>query len=317
MHLTIYFLALFFVPAFAAPPPEKKPPPFKHGEIVGVRPGEYETKPKGEWKDVSIHPGVVLGTPHPVTGKFPVAMISSKLPNNPPQVPVKTFYHGSGLDGNIRLDPPKQIENAKAWKNKKTGGRQSPMSHGDMQRLRDAMVPHQGWRSPSPPATPPPGSKGKQKEGQSVPRRPQPPHVNAHASSSRHPAPPRGQRPPPVNAHASSSRQPVPARGPHSQGPPSRPPAHINQRPHAQGPRPHPQGNTPHRNPAHPSLPPRPASPAGRNPARPASPQRHPAHPSLPRRPPSPQRGPAGGKGKQPVRGKREFIRRRAVRSEY
>lgn len=94
---------------------------------------------QGEWKDVSIHPGVVLGTPHPVTGKFPVAMISSKLPNNPPQVPVKTFYHGSGLDGNIRLDPPKQIENAKAWKNKKTGGRQSPMSHGDMQRLRDAM----------------------------------------------------------------------------------------------------------------------------------------------------------------------------------
>jgi len=46
MHFTIYFLALFFVQAFAAPPPEKKPPPFKVGEIVGVRPGEYETKPK-------------------------------------------------------------------------------------------------------------------------------------------------------------------------------------------------------------------------------------------------------------------------------
>ena len=94
---------------------------------------------QGEWKDVSIHPGVVLGTPDPVTGKFPVAMISSKLPDNPPQVPIKTFYHGSGLDGNIRLDPPKLIENAKAWKNKKTGGAQSPMSPGDIQRLRDAM----------------------------------------------------------------------------------------------------------------------------------------------------------------------------------
>lgn len=46
MHRTLYFLVLFFVPAFATPPPEKKPPPFKHGEIVGVRPGEYETKPK-------------------------------------------------------------------------------------------------------------------------------------------------------------------------------------------------------------------------------------------------------------------------------
>lgn len=100
---------------------------------------QYSFDMQGEWKDVSIHPGVVLGTPHPVTGKFQVAMISSKLPNNPPQVPVKTFYHGSGLDGNIRLDPPKWIENAKHWKNKKTGGRQSPMSHGDMQRLRDAM----------------------------------------------------------------------------------------------------------------------------------------------------------------------------------
>lgn len=94
---------------------------------------------QADWKDVNIHPGVVLGTPHPDTGKFPVAMISNKLPNNPPQVPIKTFYHGSGLDGNIRLDPPKQIENAKPWKNKKTGGRQSPMSHADMQRLQDAM----------------------------------------------------------------------------------------------------------------------------------------------------------------------------------
>jgi hypothetical protein len=94
---------------------------------------------QADWKDVNIHPGVVLGTPHPDTGKFPVAMISNKLPNNPPQVPIKTFYHGSGLDGNIRLDPPKHIENAKPWKNKKTGGRQSPMSHADMQRLHDAM----------------------------------------------------------------------------------------------------------------------------------------------------------------------------------
>ena len=46
MHRMTYFLVFFFVFAFAAPPPEKKPQPFKHGEIVGVRPGEYETKPK-------------------------------------------------------------------------------------------------------------------------------------------------------------------------------------------------------------------------------------------------------------------------------
>ena len=50
MHRTIYLfqVVLLFAAAFAAPapPPVKKPPPFKHGEIVGVRPGEYETKPK-------------------------------------------------------------------------------------------------------------------------------------------------------------------------------------------------------------------------------------------------------------------------------
>lgn len=94
---------------------------------------------QGEWRDVSIHPAVVLGPPHPDTGKFPVAMISTKLPNNPPQKPVKTFYHGSGLEGNIRLDPPKQVASAKAWKDKKTGKIVSPMTTADLNSLRSAM----------------------------------------------------------------------------------------------------------------------------------------------------------------------------------
>jgi len=354
------------------------------------------------WKDVTIHPGVVLGDPHPDTGKFPVAMISTKLPNNPPQKPINTFYHGSDLRGNIRLDPPKHIENAKPWKNEKTGGRQSPMSHADMEKLREAMgaqftsrstfcylfinaVPHQGWRSPPLPASPPPSPKGKPQNlpqqrqrplspqqvnahasgsklpvparqhppnvnthasssrPPSVPAVPQwrkrplspqqvnahangsklpvpagqhPPHVNAHASSSRPPPVPAvpqwrkrplspqqvnahangsklpvpaGQHPPHVNTHASSSRPPpVPARGPHNQGAPWRKP----NPPHVQEPRP--QGTVPQRNPAPASLPRRPPSPAGRSPTSQST-----------------------GKGKQPIRGKREFIRRRAVGSEY
>ena len=326
------------------------------------------------WKDVTIHPGVVLGSPNPETGKFPVAMISTKLPNNPPQEPIKTFYHGSDLRGNIRLDPPKNIENAKPWKNEKTGGRQSPMSHADIQKLREAMgaqfgsrstfcylfirtVPHQGWRSPPLPASQPQGKHQNPQQGQRSPQtnapasssrrqRPlspqqanayasgsriplpvgqHPPHVNTHASSSRLPVAavpqrrqrplspqqvsahasgsriplPVGQHPPHVNAHASSSRPPpVPARGPHNQGAPWRKPnptpaAHMNQmRPHVQGPRP--QGTAPQRNPAPASLPRRPASPAGRGPT-----------------------PPPRSTGKQPMRGKREFIRRRAVRSEH
>lgn len=151
-------------------------------------------------------------------------------------------------------------------------------------------VPHQGWRSPSPPGPPPrPPSRSRIPVPVARPQGQQPPHVNAYAGGSRLPvpaAPPRGQRP------LSPSRIPVPARGPHSQGAPPKPPAaaRTNQiRSHTQGPRPHPQG----------------------------PPQRNLAHPSLPRRPPSPQRGSDGGKGKQPMRGKREFIRRRAVRSDY
>ena len=44
MHRTIYFLALFFAAVLAAPPPERQN--WNPGDIVGVRPGEYETKPK-------------------------------------------------------------------------------------------------------------------------------------------------------------------------------------------------------------------------------------------------------------------------------
>jgi hypothetical protein len=86
-----------------------------------------------------MHPGVVLGLPHPQTGKFPVAMISKKLPGDPPQKPIEHFYHDSHLLGNIRLAPPKMVKRARPWRNENTGANSSPMSHEGMQRLQEEM----------------------------------------------------------------------------------------------------------------------------------------------------------------------------------
>ena len=102
---------------------------------------------QSEIKDVSIHPGVVLAEPNPATNKFPVAMISNKLPYNPPQTDIKHFYHGTGLDGNVRLAPPKQVENVKPWKHKLTGGRQSPTSKDGLNKLEAEMGAHFSSRS--------------------------------------------------------------------------------------------------------------------------------------------------------------------------
>jgi hypothetical protein len=66
-------------------------------------------------------------------------MISKKLPKNPPQQPIQDFYQGTDLHGNVKLSPPKEIVNAKPWKNEKTGGRQSPMDTAGLQKLKDAM----------------------------------------------------------------------------------------------------------------------------------------------------------------------------------
>jgi len=297
MHLTQYsLLAFLLVPTFAAPPLQRRSTTFNHGDIVGVRPAELEGKPRAGTKAVSIHPGVVLGTPHPVTGKFPVAMISKKLPNDPPQAPIQDFYHGSSLHGNIKLAPPKHIVNAKPWKNEKTGGRQSPVSPAGLQKLKEAMKPHEGWRSPSPPPhTPPPSPKGEQKQGQSVPEwRRRPAQVNAHASGSRIPVPVHAAPPHPANNAARKPNPPMPAHGNQLKQP-------AGQRPKS------PQGSSS----KIPVLASQPHQPANRSPSRPGSPPNRPAGTSSKPK----DSGSNDKKGKQPVRGKREFMRRRAMRS--
>ncbi|KIM42731.1 hypothetical protein M413DRAFT_122534 [Hebeloma cylindrosporum] len=203
--------------------------------------GEYDSKFTKGSRKVDIHPGVVLDKADPKTGQFPVAMISKKLPDDPPQAPIRTFYQSSGLDGNVRLGPPVKVVNAKPWKHKETGGKQAPMSEAELKKLRDAMEPHQGW-SPS-----------------------------SDDNKSKIPGSVRGAR-----------------------GAVSKPPA---AKPHVQGAKPHVQA---HIKPAR-----------GKGKQRATSPVRNSARPL---RPTSARA--AAGKGKKPIRGKREFIGRRAVRSE-
>lgn len=137
--------------------PAPFPPPlpvlqYNKGDIVGVRPHEYELKPP---KEISIHPGVVLDGPRD-NGKYGIAMISKKLPHDPPQQDVKDFHHHSTLYGNVALSPEKEArpEGMKPWKSDKTGQTEIPMPHKGVEALKVAMVPHTGWREPSPPPPP-------------------------------------------------------------------------------------------------------------------------------------------------------------------
>jgi len=138
-----------------APFPVQK---YEQGDIVGVRPHEYELKPP---KEISIHPGVVLDGPRE-NGKYGIAMISKKLPHDPPQQDVKTFHPGTTLYGNVALSPEKEArpEGMKPWKSDKTGETEVPMPHAGVEALKTAMGPHTGWREPSPPPPPvvPPSS---------------------------------------------------------------------------------------------------------------------------------------------------------------
>ncbi|CAA7269172.1 unnamed protein product [Cyclocybe aegerita] len=218
--ILVFLLSLFLVPVLAAPvdKPKQAQAPVEHkiGDFVGVRPSAYEEKTIDN-KRVTIHPGVVLSGPHPVTGKYEVAMISKKLPHDPPQAPVGQFHPGSSAYGNVSLGPAKQVslQHLKPWKDEKTGQRQDPMTHENVQKLKAAMAPHAGWKPPPPPPTP------------AVPPKPASPtakggqHPNAHASGSKHPSPGRPGRSPQRGKSPQKSRSRSPQKGPsRRQGPP-------------------------------------------------------------------------------------------------
>jgi len=177
MHFQICLIALSIclVQVIAIPVPtgegegRESPPPFpiqnyEKGAIVGVRPSEYELNPP---KEVTIHPGVVLDGPRE-NGKYGIAMISKKLPHNPPQESVKKYHPETSLYGNVALSPEKEArpEGMKPWKSDKTGITEVPMPHEGVEKLKKEMGPHTGWREPSPPpppvvppSTPHPGSE--------------------------------------------------------------------------------------------------------------------------------------------------------------
>jgi len=214
MHSSTFFAfflqALCLVPIFAAPTSQQQPTnlgtvPHNPGDFVGVRPAAYEKKTHDvNLKKISIHPGVIIGGPDPETGKYPVAMISKKLPHDPPQAPIEKFHPDSSVYGNIALHPPHPIElhDMKPWKDERTGIRQTPLDNANLHKLKGAMAPHVGWRPPTPPPLPSPPLQHQQHA--------QGPHPGYHAPG------PRNQH---VNAHASgsSSRKPAPGSS-HHQG---------------------------------------------------------------------------------------------------
>lgn len=91
-------------------------------------------------KKISIHPGIVVGDPHPETGAHPVAMISKKPPFNPPQAPIEHFQTGTGIYGNVVLKArPISPSAMKPWKDASSGGKQTPLAGQGYQKLIKAM----------------------------------------------------------------------------------------------------------------------------------------------------------------------------------
>lgn len=191
-------LSLCLISVLGIPIPTEPHENHKPGDYVGVRAKAYEEKnPHVKLEKISIHPGVVMDHPDPVTGRYPIAMISKKLPNDPPQKNIKTFHPNSNIYGNIALHPPYNIrpEDMKPWKDDKTGVRHVPMEAPGLHSLKAAMEPHTHWRPPTPPPLPPPpppGSHRPQPAKGASRRRSRSPsgrHINAYASGSRHPIP--------------------------------------------------------------------------------------------------------------------------------
>lgn len=204
--------------------------PYKKGDIVGVRPSEYEDRPP---KEISIHPGVVIGGPNH-EGKYSVAMMSKKLPGNPPQADIRHFHPAANVYGNVALSPAKEArpKAMKPWKSDKTGETAIPVSKHGVEAIKDAMVPHQDWRAPTPPPRPvKQKQKGKQKGGGSR-KYPNPPQNNMM-----HPPNPHN----PQSAHGSShGGHPGPVNNPFlPPGPPNRYDHSSNY--HHQQPQQHPQ----------------------------------------------------------------------------
>ncbi|KAF9475272.1 hypothetical protein BDN70DRAFT_267136 [Pholiota conissans] len=111
--------------------------PYNKGDIVGVRPHEYELNPP---KEISIHPGVVIDGPRE-NGKYGIAMISKKLPHDPPQQNVQDFHPKTSLYGNVALSPEKEArpQGMKPWKSDKTGETELPMPAHGVEKLKAAM----------------------------------------------------------------------------------------------------------------------------------------------------------------------------------
>ncbi|KAF8905785.1 hypothetical protein CPB84DRAFT_1960305 [Gymnopilus junonius] len=145
--LCALYISVCLIGVFAVPVPTEPHEIHKPGDYVGVRAKAYEEKNPHvvsinpydcgirthlfdrKLDKISIHPGVVMEGLDPETGKYPVAMISKKLPNNPPRKDIKAFH-----------------PNMKPWKDDKTGVRHIPMQPHELHSLKEAMA----WRHPTP-----------------------------------------------------------------------------------------------------------------------------------------------------------------------
>jgi len=193
-------LSIVYV-AFAAPVSDSRPSSpgfdptrtFQHGEYVGVRPTAYEKKHPSH-KKISIHPGIIVGGPDPITGKHDVAMISKKPPFDPPQAPIEHFQTGTGIYGNVVLKArPVSPGAMKPWVDTTTNAQQARLVGHGYNKLKTAMEPHVNWEPPKFPYKKPKAPK-------------KPKHVQPGSVHSSHPGTtyhPTGSNIKPGSSHAS------------------------------------------------------------------------------------------------------------------
>jgi len=233
------------VPVFAAPTnsaADPRPTAYNHGDIVGVRAKKIEKKDPTvkKYKDIDIHPGVVVAGPDS-EGKYQVATVSKKHLHDPPQVDAASLHPATDLEGKIKLvaSDPIDVGKMKPWKSSVTGETMAPMSSENLRKLKEKMEPHTGWKAPheiaaassSKPAgnraipgqahagvpknrSPNTGAKNLRKKVPGPRARPHTPvrnkaqHLNVHAGGSKRPAP-AGKKAQPPHTRAGNSKRPV------------------------------------------------------------------------------------------------------------
>ncbi|PPQ80268.1 hypothetical protein CVT26_012011, partial [Gymnopilus dilepis] len=142
-----------------SPDPALKPDVFNHGDYVRVTSKTLRDSGKHvpTAQNVSPHPGIIVGGPHPDPpsgkGKYDIAMITQNPKPGRPIASAQEVHPGTPVKGHVYLHKPIRAphEALRLWTEK--GAPVPVVPASNLQNLRDEMKKHESYRSPPPSPT--------------------------------------------------------------------------------------------------------------------------------------------------------------------